>query len=60
MVIVGCCEIGKYFCYSSLCCWKFYKGVCLIFIEVNVFVIKSNYLFYDEVIVDVDCDVLIY
>lgn len=60
MAIAGRRETGKHFCHSSSCCWKSYKGVRLIFIEVNVLVIKSNHLSHDEVTVDVDRDVSTY
>lgn len=60
MAIAGRRETGKHFCHSSSCCWKSYKGVRLISIEVNVLVIKSNHLSHDEVTVDVDRDVSTY
>lgn len=60
MAIAGRRETGKHFCRSSSCCWKSYKGVRLISIEVNVLVIKSNHLSHDEVTVDVDRDVSTY
>lgn len=60
MAIAGRRETGKHFCHSSSCCWKSYKGVRLISIEVNVLVIKSNHLSHDEVTVDVDRDVPTY
>lgn len=60
MAIAGRRETGKHFCHSSSCCWKSYKGVRLISIEVNVLVIKSNHLSHDEVPVNVDRDVSTY